>query len=279
MSNEHSNTKILVFMAIVSIVCASLLSIITTILHKPQQQAIELDRAKHLLIATNILDHKGHFQILQPDSTYTPAQCNSKSLVPTKHKIKASSKEIFTIANTYIKPYFIDPDGNLIKAKDTNINLKEYLQDHWKDGYAFQKYKLIYYINTEGIKGYIIPINGYGLWDKIYGYLAIKTDGDTIIGTTWYDQKETPGLGANIEEAEWLELFPGKKIFHNDTLGITIVKGKVSDIYGTNNPKAECAVDGISGATLTCQGVTKAYKNSLEQYRTFLIRLSQGEEQ
>ncbi len=47
---------------------------------------------------------------------------------------------------------------------------------------------------TAEIEGYVFPINGMGLWDAIYGFLAIKTDGDTVIGISWYDQKETPGL-------------------------------------------------------------------------------------
>ena len=55
---------------------------------------------------------------------------------------------------------------------------------------------------NEEPEGYVIPVNGFGLWDAIYGYLAIKPGGNSVIGISWYDQKETPGLGANIAEAD-----------------------------------------------------------------------------
>jgi Na+-transporting NADH:ubiquinone oxidoreductase subunit C len=119
-----------------------------------------------------------------------------------------------------------------------------------------------------------------GLWDAIYGYLAIKNDGDTVIGISWYDQKETPGLGANIAEPEWQSQFPNKKIFQESPngetdfktapLGITVVKGKVSEVLG-DSTKALSAVDGMAGATLTGNGVTNAYRDVLAAYRPFLL--------
>jgi len=130
--------------------------------------------------------------------------------------------------------------------------------------------------------GYVIPVNGFGLWDAIYGYLAIKPDGDTVIGISWYDQKETPGLGANISEKYWQDLFPGKLIFQETPngqtnfktapIGITVVKGKVSEVLG-DSPKAKSAVDGMAGATLTGNGVQESYKSVLSAYRPFLIKL------
>ena len=132
-------------------------------------------------------------------------------------------------------------------------------------------------------EGYVIPVNGFGLWDAIYGYLAVATDGNTVIGISWYDQKETPGLGANISEAPWQDLFPGKKIFQESAdgktefkmtpLGIVVVKGKVSEVLGTN-PKSKSAVDGMAGATLTGNGVTDAYRDVLGPYRPFLMKLN-----
>ena len=144
--------------------------------------------------------------------------------------------------------------------------------------------KLAYEITSnddpEKIEGYVIPIIGYGLWDAIYGYLAVKPNGNTIIGTAWYEHKETPGLGAIISAASWTKQFPGKELFLKDAdkktapLGITVVRGKVSETLG-DSPKASSAVDGIAGATLTGNGVTKAYKETLAPYRPFFIRLQQ----
>src|SRR5690606_10592622 len=129
--------------------------------------------------------------------------------------------------------------------------------------------------------GYVIPVNGYGLWDAIYGYLAIEPNGETVIGTSWYDQKETPGLGANIADAEWQDLFPGKLIFQprangevdpaTAPIGIVVVKGRVSEVLG-DAPKAKNAVDGMPGATLTGNGVTDAYRFVLNAYRPFFVK-------
>ncbi|HXF28444.1 MAG TPA: FMN-binding protein, partial [Chlamydiales bacterium] len=93
----------------------------------------------------------------------------------------------------------------------------------------------------------------------------------------------TPGLGANIAEVPWQSQFPGKKVFQPDAsgktdfaktaLGITVVRGKVSDVIGAA-PKAVTAVDGMAGATLTGNGVTKAYKDTLAPYRPFLLGLT-----
>ena len=141
-------------------------------------------------------------------------------------------------------------------------------------------YKLVYLIYTgSDVTGFVIPVNGYGLWDAIYGYLALKADGNTIIGATWYNQKETPGLGANIGEKEWQAHFDGKKIFQNSQdkknskLGIIVVKTTVKDELGAS-PLSHSAVDGIAGATVTRNGVQEAYKDSLGPYRNFLIRNS-----
>lgn len=121
-----------------------------------------------------------------------------------------------------------------------------------------------------------------GLWDAIYGYLAVKPDGETVIGISWYEHKETPGLGANISEADWQSQFPGKLIFQPSPtgevdlkaapIGINVVKGKVAEVLG-DVPKAKAAVDGMPGATLTGNGVTTAYRDVLAAYRPFFIKV------
>jgi len=103
-----------------------------------------------------------------------------------------------------------------------------------------------------------------------------------VIGTTWYQMAETPGLGANIIEPRWQKQFFGKLVFHESPsgttnfktapMGILVVKGKVQDVLGSS-PKSKSAVDGISGATLTGDGVTAAYKDSMAPYRGLLMKL------
>lgn len=171
--------------------------------------------------------------------------------------------------------------------QEAGINEEEYTANFKKTGYYKQPWKLIYKIlspdsTKEVVEGYVIPINGFGLWDAIFGYLAIKPDGNQVIGISWYDQKETPGLGANIAEAYWQDLFPGKLIFQESAsgqtdfktapLGIVVVRGKVAEVLGSS-PKSKSAVDGMAGATLTGNGVTDAYRDVLAPYRPFLIKI------
>ncbi len=140
--------------------------------------------------------------------------------------------------------------------------------------------------NLDNAYGFVIPVSGFGLWAPIYGFIAIGTKGDKVLGTTWYEHGETPGLGANIAEAWWQNQFFGKLIFQQSTggktdyqtadMGIIVVKGKVKDVFG-NSPKSKSAVDGISGATLTGDGVTQAYRNSLIPYRGFLSKRTTSE--
>ncbi|MCH9609337.1 MAG: Na(+)-translocating NADH-quinone reductase subunit C [Chlamydiales bacterium] len=203
----------------------------------------------------------------------------------------ASAEEIKTIAETRIHPFVTDSKGEVYTLEEKKLTLTEYLDNNQKQGYANLPLKLFYVImpnEKEDPKDFskaqaiVIPVSGFGLWAPIYGYLAIEPNGDTIIGTTWYDMAETPGLGANIAESWWQSQFRGKLIFHEDgggktdfqtaEMGIIVVKGKVKDVFG-ETPKAKSAVDGVSGATLTGNGVTAAYQDSLTPYRAFLIKL------
>lgn len=281
-------------MIILSFVCALILSLLASALEKPKAIAKDLDRIKQMMIAARILDHQGYFLIQDKEGRYIPAKYTDDGvLVPGASSDIATQSELLKIYQRRLIPLLVDDKGNLHSFEQAKVNLEDYIAKYRKTGYYKQPLKLIYEIlpNPEpGEKqpekvasaGYVIPVNGYGLWDAIYGYLAIKPDGNTVIGITWYDQKETPGLGANISEAYWQDLFPGKHLFQESPdgktafktapLGITVVKGKVAEVLG-NSPKAKSAVDGMAGATLTGNGVTDAYKDVLAPYRPFLIKI------
>ena len=106
----------------------------------------------------------------------------------------------------------------------------------------------------------ILPIYGKGLWSTLYGFIAIDADGVTIRGITFYEHGETPGLGGEVDNAEWKARWSGKQAFGEVAgrpIRIKVSKGQV-------NPDSETApfeVDGLSGATITSNGVT-----SLVQY-------------
>lgn len=270
LSQRATSFQTIVFMIILSLVCALILSILASALAKPQELAKELDRTKQLLIAAKLFDHEGH---LLHDGA--PA------------KEVATSAQILEVYKKRIQPLLVNAQGETTTFEKAGLNEDRYIQEHQKTGFYKQPEKLIYAILSDSGEptGYVIPVNGFGLWDAIYGYLAIKPDGDTVIGISWYDQKETPGLGANITESSWQSQFPEKVIFQSTAsgktdfktapLGLVVVKGKVVDVLG-DSPKAKSAVDGMAGATLTGNGVTDAYRDVLSAYRPFLIKLQKG---
>ena len=91
-------------------------------------------------------------------------------------------------------------------------------------------------------------IRGYGLWGTLYGYLSLSSDLNTVQGIEYYEHKETPGLGGEVDNPNWKDGWKGKKIFtETGVVNLKVVKGTSSSDY---------EIDGISGATLTTNGVT-----------------------
>lgn len=280
-----SNTRTIMFMVILSFICALILSVLASLLAGPQEIALVLDRSKQMMIASKIYDFGGYF-LMKEGEKYIPAKFSEGAvLVPGTDRDIPTTSQIIEVKDARLVPFLVNKKGEESTFEKEGINLDTYLADFKKSGYYKQPWMLIYKIlsNKElQPAGYVIPVNGFGLWDAIYGYIAVETDGNTVIGISWYDQKETPGLGANIAEPEWQSFFPGKHIFQESPdgktdfktapLGITVVKGRVVDVLG-NSPKAKSAVDGMAGATLTGNGVTAGYQESLSPYRAFLIKV------
>ena len=122
----------------------------------------------------------------------------------------------------------------------------------------------------------VLPVEGKGLWSTLYGFLALDADGDTIRGIAFYKHGETPGLGGEIENPRWQALWDGRKAY--DSAGrpvIAVIKGKAGDT--SSDPHH---VDGLSGATLTSNGVTALVQRWLGEdgYGPFLAKLRKGGE-
>jgi Na+-transporting NADH:ubiquinone oxidoreductase subunit C len=115
-------------------------------------------------------------------------------------------------------------------------------------------YAPVYLVRKDGrLETLILPVYGKGLWSTMQGFLALAGDGKTILGLTFYEQGETPGLGDEIVSPQWQQQFKGKSAF--DETGqprVHLVKGTVQE----SSPEAKYQVDGIAGATLTSNGVT-----------------------
>jgi Na+-transporting NADH:ubiquinone oxidoreductase subunit C len=109
--------------------------------------------------------------------------------------------------------------------------------------------QLFYQVDDKGqVKKIIIPIEGYGLWGFLYGYIALEGDGETISGITYYKHAETPGLGGEVDNPNWKGSWKGKKAFApgKPEVAIQVVK----------NARGDFEVDSLSGATITSRGVT-----------------------
>ena len=117
----------------------------------------------------------------------------------------------------------------------------------------------------DGDTKYVFPVYGTGLWGAIWGYVALNSDKNTVYGVYFSHASETPGLGAEIATEHFQTLFSGKKAVDNGQIVLGVVKnGKVE------NP--ECQVDGISGGTITSDGVNLMLKNCLSNYKNFLTK-------
>jgi len=121
----------------------------------------------------------------------------------------------------------------------------------------------LYIADIEGAKYYIIPLRGKGLWDAIWGYIALKDDINTIKGAVFDHKGETPGLGAEITQVWFRERFADEKIYDGsgNLIGVSVVKGNV----GPSN-KDDNKVDAISGATITGDGVSDMISERLQHY-------------
>jgi Na+-transporting NADH:ubiquinone oxidoreductase subunit C len=115
----------------------------------------------------------------------------------------------------------------------------------------------------KGKKFYVAPIRGKGLWDAIWGYVAL--DENMIVQGAYFDHKgETPGLGANIKERFFMDDFIGEHLMQDGVFkGITVKKGNADP---RNDDKQDNEVDAIAGATITGDGVTAMIKSDLKLY-------------
>ena len=180
----------------------------------------------------------------------------------------------------HIQEMVIDKDGNLID--DVKLSDIVWIENksNGSTNYVFEADGNTYtndffpIYKTSKPNGYIIPISGKGLWSTMKGYFAVGEDKNTTLGIVFYEHGETPGLGAEVDKVWFQEQFKiniddkvDKKIFNSENELVSIYVNKKKQ---TNKKSHE--VDGITGATVTSDGVTKFLKRDLERYKNFLIR-------
>ncbi len=262
MSNSNKETfgKTLVFVFIICLVCAALVSI-SAIGLKPLQQANKLlDKQTKILEASGLLDKAG-------------ASPDSKSIVATYNKyveakmIKLKTGEI------------IDGDTDLFDERsDSRDASKSTKPENDIAGLSRRADRAVIYLvkNDMGqLNTIVLPIVGSGLWDLMYGFVGLAPDLNTVRSVVYSDLKETPGLGAEVLNPNWKALWPGKKMYNDHgKAAIHIVKG------GMANCKIDAAncVDALSGATLTSNGVERTLQFWLgtEGYGPFVAKFKDG---
>ena len=120
---------------------------------------------------------------------------------------------------------------------------------------------------VDGKKQYIIPLRGKGLWGPIWGFISLEDDLNTVFGAVFDHKAETPGLGAEINQPFFEDPFSGKSIFEGEELkSIKVIKGGAGEdnMYG---------VDGISGGTITSDGVTDMLLERLTMYLPYFNKI------
>ncbi len=143
--------------------------------------------------------------------------------------------------------------GEMLKSNETSMALSK--EQDIAQISRRQNYDVVYVAKNQtndSIEAIVIPISGYALWSTVYGFLALEPDFNTIRGITFYEHGETPGLGGEIDNPNWKAQWKGKKIFdENGMINFAVLKNGLAQ----GNPNA---VDSISGATLTSNGIANS---------------------
>jgi Na+-transporting NADH:ubiquinone oxidoreductase subunit C len=129
--------------------------------------------------------------------------------------------------------------------------------------------------SEKGETYYVAPIRGKGLWDAIWGYVAL--DSDMIVRGAFFDHAgETPGLGANIKQRYFMDDFEGEHLLTESGAfkGITVAKGNADP---KNIDKTDYEVDALAGATITGDGVAAMIKADLKLYLPYFQTLKKAE--
>lgn len=222
------------YAAILTIVCGGLLAIASEGLKERQQANIELERKSNILST-----------VMQVGNDVNVAEEYDKR----------------------VKAFVVDYAGNEVAGVlPASVNIEaEYKKPAEKRLLPVYEFR-----NAENeIEYVVLPLHGFGLWDKIWGYVALQADLNTIQGTVFQHKGETPGLGARIASAEIQDRYKGKKVFEGDQLAsVEMMKGEGND-YSADPHK----VDGMSGATLTGKGVNNMLKDYLVCYSNYLKKV------
>ncbi|MFY0687094.1 MAG: NADH:ubiquinone reductase (Na(+)-transporting) subunit C [Cyclobacteriaceae bacterium] len=239
---QQSNTYIIIFSVVMTIIIGGLMSITSVVLKPAQDRQVELDTKKKILGA-----------VMDISAIEDPEEI----LRIYAEKVKS------TVVDFGGNPIETDTKGNPLVAEKVNV------QKNYKTDPKSRVYPVYMVMDGDKIEAYVLPLFGAGLWDWISGYIALDGDLNTVKGIAFDHKSETPGLGARITDAEVQGRFKGKKIFTDggELASITMVKGE------GKSGLTQHEVDGLSGATLTAKGVNRMLEHYLGCYQNFFKKV------
>lgn len=241
---QQSNAYIITFSVILTVVLGLLLSGTSQVLGPLQREAEALDKKKQIL---------GAVISGEEISAMTPQEVN-------EYYTNRISSVVVDINGKEVS----EQGGVAVTAETVDI-AKNYKKP------ADQRLYPVFIYHAEGsadqVESYIFPLYGAGLWDAIWGFIALDTDMNTVGGITLAHAGETPGLGARITEPGVQARYVGKTIFDEsgDLVAVEMQKGEGKDY--TSQPHQ---IDGMSGATITGKGVNAMLKDYLGYYEAYI---------
>ncbi|WP_189443162.1 Na(+)-translocating NADH-quinone reductase subunit C [Salinicola rhizosphaerae] len=256
MASNNSIKKTLIVAFSLCVICSVVVSSAAVVLKPRQVQNQELDRKSNILQVTQLYKpgddvEEKYAELITPRVVNLETGEYSESLDPQTFDQFDAAK---------------DPATSRTLSGDDDIA-----------GIGRQEnFSTVYLVgDPENPDQIVLPIRGQGLWGLMEGFLSVRGDGNTIVGLSYYDQSETPGLGGEVDNPRWKAKWDGKKIYENGDYQdpqIQLVKGGASGEY---------EVDALSGASLTSRGVTNMLRFWLsdEGYAPYLARFhddSQG---
>ncbi len=214
---------------IACIACAVVVSVTAVTVRPEQNLNVENEKKLKILAAAGITTDEVEKEFSKIKTLYVDFKSNQLVEVTENYDhIKASSN----VAQSSLVPK--EQDIAILKRRENVAPI------------------YVWYSEQNQIQKIVLPIRGYGLWGTLYGYLSLDADLNTVKGIEYYDHKETPGLGGEVDNPVWKSDWNGKKVY--DSSGNVV-------LYVTKGPSTEeYEIDGISGATLTSNGVSNMIK-------------------
>ena len=256
MSAKDSVGKTIGVALALCIVCSVLVSTAAVMLKPAQEANVQQDKQRNILAAAGLLQEG--VAVSEQFANVTPMAVDLRT-------------GRFTDA--------VDPGSfnQLAAAKDSSQSAAlEGPQDTARIGGRREDFSVVYVVGDASAPDtVIIPIRGAGLWGQMYGFLALEGDLKTIAGIGFYEHKETPGLGGEVDNPSWKSLWPGKVAYRDGGVAIQVIKGTVN----RESEMAAYQVDGLSGSTLTTRGVNNLVRFWLDEngFGPFLSNLRAGE--